>query len=297
MNMKSRIAKQLLLLVAFGMIITSCKKLGRPALGDYPTDDQQLPPGELRFYTSFDANSPEFRYQVADSISQNPTFFTSNPLTIAPGIRGNAISGKDGTAMLYLNANDFKAATSFTISFWEKNDVPENGKAEFIFSLPNKDYWHNSGMFLMFDHPGQGTTASEAVVKFAVQDRWFEFTNATGKMKGNLLNGQWHHMAIVYNETNSKITWYVDGAALTGLPAAVTDWTDDPGGANTPHGPMNQAQESVSRFVLGGWNKHVGLPGEGADWVQSWQGSLDQFRLYNKALSAAEVKALYDGRQ
>jgi hypothetical protein len=292
MNMKSRIAKQILLLVAFGMIITSCKKLGRPALGDYPTDDQQLPPGDLRFYTSFDANSTDFRYQVSDSISQNPIFPNSNPLTLAPGIRGNAITGKDMNALLYLNANDFKAAKSFTISFWEKNDVPENGKAEFIFSMPNKDYWHNSGMFLMFDHPGAGTTASEAVVKFAVQDHWFEFTNASGKMKGNLLNGQWHHMAIVYSETTSKITWYVDGQALTGLPASVTDWVDN----GTPHGAMNQAQGSVSRFVLGGWNKHVGLPGPTDSWVQSWQGSLDQFRLYNKALSAADVKALYDAR-
>jgi hypothetical protein len=292
MNIKPGIAKHILLLVAFGMVITSCKKLGRPALGEYPTDDQQLPPGELRFFTSFDQNSTEFRYQVADSISQNPSFFNSNPLTIAPGIRGNGVSGKDMNAILYLNANDFKAAKSFTISFWEKNTVPGGGKAQFIFSMPNKDYWHNSGMFLMFDHSAAGTTASEAVVKFAVQDHWFEFTNANGKMPGNLLNGQWHHMAIVYSETTSKITWYVDGAALTGLPAAVTDWLD----GTTPHGAMNQVQASVSSFVLGGWNKHVGLPGPTDDWVQSWQGSLDQFRLYNKALSAAEVKALYDGR-
>lgn len=292
MDIKFRIAKNLLVVVAFGLIITSCKKLGRPALGEYPTDDQVLPAGDLRFYTPFDFTSTEFRYQVADSISANPSFFDASPLTLSPGIRGNGITGKDQDAILFLNANDFKEAKSFTIAFWEKNTVPTDGKAQFVFSLPSKDYWHNSAMFLMFDHSGAGTTASDAVVKFAVQDNWFEFTTGNGKMPGNLMNGQWHHFAVTYNETNSKLTWYVDGQALTGLNPALTDWLTN----GAPHGPMNQNVGNISNFVLGGWNKHAGLPGVGDAWVQSWQGSLDQFRLYNKALSAADILALYNAR-
>jgi hypothetical protein len=292
MNIKPGIAKQLLLLVAFGMIITSCKKLGRPALGDYPTDDQVLPAGDLRFYVPFDFTSPEFRYQVADSISANPSFFDATPLTIIPGVKGNAVKGKDQKGILFLNANDFKQAKSFTVSFWEKNTVPGDGKAQFVFSLPDKDYWHNSGMFLMFDHSGAGSTASGAVVKLAVEDHWFEFTPGNGLMPGNLLDGNWHHFAVTYNETNSKLTWYVDGTALAGLPAGLTDWLD---GA-TPHGGMKLNANSVSSFVLGGWNKHAGLPGPTDGWVQSWQGSLDQFRLYNKALSPAEIQTLFVGK-
>ena len=48
MDRKFSVARSILLLLAFGMVITSCKKLGRPALGDYPTDDQQLPGGDLQ---------------------------------------------------------------------------------------------------------------------------------------------------------------------------------------------------------------------------------------------------------
>lgn len=292
MDIKFRIAKNIFLLLAFGLAISSCKKLGRPALGDYPTDDVNLPAGDLRFYTSFDLTGTDFREQVSDSISTNPPFASGNPLTIVPGIRGNAVQGKDQNAILFLNANDFVSAKSFTVSFWEKNTVPGGGKAQFVFSLPSKDYWHNSGMFLMFDHSGAGTTASDAVVKFAVQDRWFEFTTGNGRMPGNLLNGQWHHFAVSYNETTSKLTWYVDGQPLTGLSSALTDWVDN----GTPHGPMNLNPVSVGNFVLGGWNKHAGLPGPTDAWVQSWQGSLDQFRLYNKALSAADILALYNAR-
>lgn len=292
MDRKFSVARSILLLLAFGMVITSCKKLGRPALGDYPTDDQQLPGGDLRFYTPFDFTSDEFRFQVADSISNNPSFFDASPLTIVPGVHGNAIQGSDQNAIQYLNANDFATAKSFTIAFWEKNTVPQGGKAQFIFSIPDKDYWHNSGMFLMIDHSGAGSTASDAVVKFAVEDHWFEFTPANGRMPGNLLDGNWHHMGIVYDENTSRITYYVDGQALTGLNPLLTDWLD---GTN-PHGAMKLNPASVANFVLGGWNKHAGLPGPTDDWVQSWQGSLDQFRLYNKALGAAEIQALYNSK-
>ena len=50
--------------------------------------------------------------------------------------------------------------------------------------------------------------------------------------------------------------------------------------------------------LLGGWNKHVNL-GNGApedSWIQSWQGGLDQFRMYGKVLSDSEIMALYNSR-
>ena len=56
--------------------------------------------------------------------------------------------------------------------------------------------------------------------------------------------------------------------------------------------------KNTYNFVLGGWNKHAnlgnGAPGDG--WIQSWQGGLDQFRLYSKALSATEVQALFNSK-
>ncbi len=298
MHTKYRIAKNLLLLLAFGLLITtSCKKLGRPPLGEYPTDDQQLPPGDLRFYTPFDFDDDEFRYKVADSISTNPSFFSSNPLNLEAGIRGQGISGKDMNAIMYLNANDMASASSFTIAFWEKNTVPTGGKPQFVFSLADKDYWHNSGIFLLIDHTGAGSTATNAVVKIAVEDHWFEFTPANGTMPGNLLDNQWHHMAFVYDETNSEMSYYVDGQKLTGLNPILTKFLDGDPLTGTPHGKMKLNPASVGNFVLGGWNKHVSLPGPTDDWIQSWQGGLDQFRMYNKALSSAEILALYNNRQ
>lgn len=291
----NRINKWLLICLPAILLLvadTSCKKTKRPELGDYPKDDQVLPPGDLRFYVPFDMPGNELRFKAADSISTNPSFFSPKPFSLVQGTKGQGLKGTDQAALLYLNANDFAKAKSFTIALWEKNTVPTGGSPQWIFSLPDKDYWHNSGMFLFVDHDAAGSTTSQAVVKLAVEDHWFEFTPANGRMPGNLLDNNWHHLAIVYNETTSKMTYYVDGQQLTGLTPAVTDWKD---GAN-PHGPMNLNPASVSNFILGGWNKHAAVAGPTDAWIQSWQGSLDQFRLYNKALSASDIQALYNSR-
>ncbi len=289
-NKLFKLSSVLLLSVA----VLSCQKMKRPALGDYPEDKTVTPTTALRFYTSFDSTSAEdkqINIRFKDSISNYPSFFPDASLGYTTGVHGTAYRGASSKALLYLNANDFAKSGSFTIAFWEKNNVPTGGSPQFLFSLVDKDYWHNSGVFALIDHNAAGSNTDSAVVKLAVEDHWFEFTG-NNKMPGQLLNNQWHHLAFVYDETTSKMSWYVDGVALTGLPSNVVDWKD---GAN-PHGKMKLTAASVSNFVLGGWNKHVKLAGPTDSWIESWKGSLDQFRLYNKALTATEVQSLFNSK-
>jgi len=270
-------------------LFSGCQKNTRPALGDYPKDANP-PGGPLKFYVAMDGSTSDNLRNAVDSIKAN--FPAANPFTTIDGVSGKGLQGVDQAALKYVAANDFSTVTSFTISFWEKNGVPGGGKPQFLFSLPSHDYWHQSAVFALMDHDGAGSTSSMATFKMAVQDHWFEFTPSSGQMPGNLLNNQWHHMVIVYDETTSKMTYYVDGQKVTGLAPSQTDFND---GSN-PHGPLHFT--NTYNFVLGGWNKHANL-GNGAptdDWIQSWQGGLDQFRLYGKALNDAEVTALYNSR-
>ncbi len=278
--------KLALVSICAALAITSCQKMERPALGDYPKD-ANAPGGPLKFYVAFDGTSTNPSRNAVDSIKAN--FAADNPFTVITGITGKGAQGLDQKAIKYASANDFPASSSFTISFWEKNTVPTGGSPQFVFSVPSSDYWHNSGIFLLIDHDGAGSTASQAVVKLAVQDHWFEFTGAN-RMPGNLLDNNWHHMVFTYDGATSAMSYYVDGVLLTGLPSNLTTWLD---GA-TPHGAM--VLKNVSSFVLGGWNKHAGLNGPTDGWIQSWQGGLDQFRLYNKVLTASEVLALYNSK-
>lgn len=262
------------------VILSSCQKYDRPSLGDYPTDDAVLPAGDLRFYVPFGGESPINAQNMVDSISKNPSYRTT--LTLVDGVNGKALQGADGTAVKYLNANDIKNATSLTVAFWVKRGV--NDRTEIYFGLTGNstDYWHQSPLFLLVEHG----TATEVTMKFAVDDKWYEFTDAN-KMKRPLLDGNWHHLAIVYSETTSKTTFYFDGAAITDAPASATTH-----GGQT--GPLKI--KSAGNMILGGWNKHASLGGVTDDWVKSFAGAMDQFRLYNKALSATEILALYNSK-
>lgn len=272
--------KQFGFLIACFVFIAGCQKFERPTLGEFPKDDKPLPGGDLRFYVPFSDASPVNAQNMADSISQNPSY--RNSLTIVDGINGKALQGADGTAVKYLNANDIQKATSLTVAFWMKRDV--NDRTELYFGLAGSanDYWHASPLFMLVEHG----TATEATVKFAVDDKWYEFTD-DNKMKRPLLDGNWHHLAIVYDETTSKMTFYFDGAPITDAPP---DATVDAGQT----GPLKM--KAAGNFVLGGWSKHAGLGGVQDDWVKSYAGLMDQFRLYKKALSATEILALYNSK-
>lgn len=288
MNYSIRIIKAAAFFMTILVLGSACKKLSRPALGDYP-QDANPPGGPLKFYAAFDGTTTNPLMNAVDSIRAN--FPSTNPLTSVAGISGKAVQGKglSGPAIKYPSANDFAKSSSFTMAFWEKETgVPQSADGpQFVMSLFDKDYWHNSGIFLLFDHTGAGSTADSAAVTLAVKDNWYVFHNKDRIPK--IYDQQWHHMAFVYDASTSTLTTYIDGQALTGLSKDATK-------LDGLSGPLNLNVANVSNLVIGGWNKHAGLDGPGDDWIKSFPGSLDQFRLYGKALSASEVQALYNSK-
>ncbi|MBC7949975.1 MAG: LamG domain-containing protein [Chitinophagaceae bacterium] len=268
--------------------VLGCQKKERPSLGDYPKD-ANAPGGPLKFYAAYDGSSADPLMNAVDSIRAN--FASSNPLASIPGISGKAVQGVFDKAIKYASANDFATSTSFSISVWIKA-TPWAGGAGFVFSLTNKDYWHNSAIFLMFEDQGQSSTTA-AAMKFAVMDQWFEFVGPNLLQKP-VLNGQWHQLVFVYDQTTSKLTYYFDGAAITGLAASLTDMKN---GGN-PRGPVKLTDNdgNAGSLVVGGWNKQAGITGPTDGWVLGFNGGIDQFRMYGKVLTASEVLALYNSK-
>lgn len=260
---------------------TACQKMERPALGDYEADKLVAPTTPLRFYVNFDSTSADdskLNQRFKDSISGYPSFFPDVSLTYGPGVHGTAYVGNGDKSLTYVNANDFMKSTSFTVAFWEKRNGVTGSDAEFVMSVPSaQGHWSNSAMLLIIDNKGAGTTADSAVIKLMVAevgngDHWFELTGAN--RMPNILDNQWHHLAFAYDETTSNMSVYRDGALYKVLP-----WAG--------HGPIKFDWSKVTGFYLGG---------KTTDWGKPFNGGLDQFRLYNKALSAAEVAALFNGK-
>jgi len=276
---------RLLMVPVAVVVISSCQKMTRPALGDYPQDHTVTPTTSLRFFASFDSTSPEdkqINIRFKDSISSYPSFFPAASISYTTGVHGTAYEGPSDAYLSYVNANDFiSTAKSFTVAFWEKRNGAPVGNAAFVFDFPSSNgHWTVSSLFLLFDWSNPANNDS-AILKLHVVDKdvnegWLTW-EGPNRVKG-IQDNKWHHLAFVYDATTSKVTLYVDGVANSNVP----QWDN--------HGAANMDASKLKGFSLGGKNvKDLG-------WGQDWGGELDQFRLYNAALSAAEVQALYNGK-
>ena len=263
----------------------SCQKMTRPALGTYPTDANP-PGGPLKFYAAFDGTTSNPLMNAVDSVRAN--FPSDNPFTAITGISGKAVQGDGNKIIKYAGANDFAStASSFTIAFWQKRNGTPNGNAAFFCHLASSNgYWTGgSAMFGLFDW---GTVSDSAILKVDCvdangNDNWFQWVNngpGNDQRVYKIQDNNWHHMAFVYDATSSTMTLYVDGKAN----AFTQKWGT--------HGGVNFDASKITGLDIGGMRN---IPNMG--WGQSWDGALDQFRLYAKALSAAEVSALYTNKQ
>lgn len=277
--MKSKI-QLCILSVAVILIGVSCQKMKQPGLSEFPRDTNP-PGGPLKFYAAFDGNTQDPLMNAVDSIRAN--FANTNTFTAVDGISGKGVMGDGSQFAKYVSPNDFAAtAGSFTVSFWLKRDGMPVGEAEFPFSISSSNaHWAGTSMMLLFDHAGAGATDNEAVLKFVIVDKneadtWLTWEGAN-KVAG-IQDNKWHHLAFVYDAATSSLKLYVDGVANANVP----QW----GG----HGGANLDASKVSGFLIGG------RPKEDLGWGRSWTGGLDQFRLYDIALSASEVSALYNSK-
>ncbi|HQY12607.1 MAG: LamG domain-containing protein [Ferruginibacter sp.] len=265
--------------IALMLIAAGCQKMERPELGNL-IQDSNPPNSPLRFYAAMDGTGADQLRNAVDSIKAN--FPSSNSMTSVDGISGKAMKGADGKSIVFPSANDIAKATSFSIALWMKNNAAV-GRTEFVFSLVDDKYgWHHSAIFLLVENQ----TPTQTTMKLGLMDQWLE-----GTFSKPLFDGNWHHIVYSYDQTTSKMTYYFDGAAVTGMTATQTDVKN----GGSPRGPVDLT--SAKKLILGGWNKHGGAQGPTDDWIKTYTGAVDQFRLYNKALSATEVQALFANKQ
>jgi hypothetical protein len=282
MIFNKRIAKQVLSVLAIGVVVASCQKMERPALGDYPVDTNP-PGGPLKFYSAFDGRS-------VDSI--RAVFGTDNNVTYVDGVSGQAMSaGKDGD-VVFPSTNDFSAASDFTVAFWMKKagPNPKGSGTSFVFGLATQtDIWTHQDMFLEFEDAGNPSTADSAAAKFYLNDQWFEFikTDKVDKRLPHVLDGAWHQLAFTFSQADAVLTTYIDGQPYTNLPADFGKFTNNGGKVNF----------SKSSGVVVGGPGHYAIGKTPDDWMGNFNGQIDQFRMYGTTLSASEIAALFSGKQ
>lgn len=98
--------------------------------------------------------------------------------------------------------------------------------------------------------------------KIEIWERSYSAISAT-----NYNDGKWHMVTYVRDVTGLKGTLYVDGAAV-----------------------CNYSMSDGVRDVVNAYTHYLGISGEDSEY---YTGKMDEVRLYNKALTAGEVAALY----
>ena len=275
-----------ILLLLIAVIGFSCQNMVRPDF-DYVSGDDPSLNGPLQRLFAFEGTPVDSILGVRG---------TATGVSYIDGVSGKAYKGSATGQVVYNTAGKLATMDSFTFAFWMKLDERDGG-AQTVFVLPRTDdFWGNT--FMLIDGAAKNDSM---LVKFNFAGNWVEF-NGDGS-KANGLNrwpdayGKWKHVAFTYDAATSTFATYLDGNKLP-LDATVTNRVkpkknpDDPKEIPEPLGPLKF--NNASKFIIGGFQQQAGINGTPDTWMKHYQGALDQFRVYTKALSDSEVKDLYN---
>ena len=223
---------------------------------------------------------------------------TAKSTTFAAGKKGQAFKGAaDGYALYDAAGAKMPALQSFTLAFWM--NTPQVNKATGIFALNNsKDFWGSLDVYLENNSPNADT----AFMKVHINN-----DNVT--WKGQFIDfrvpaaiGKWVHVAATYDATTSVFNLYANGQAIgvnsAGNPANTKGPKlrgDNPATSDVLYGPIKFV--NASKMVFGTFQfqttPSLTTTDNAQSWAQSFTGLLDEFRIYDKALSESDVNALF----
>lgn len=283
--------KNALVILAMALSIVGCQKLDRPELGDYPVDPDPPPYTDLKTELTFEDN--------ANDAGENQLEATEvKNVTYVGGVSGKAAKFGDGGYILYKADNEvvypnefkgFPADTlsnlgSFTLAFWMNGVGPVVGGAQGLFAISNNaEFWGNLELFLENNDAGNEAFLKIHMFNAGVASGNGEEWNEV-KIPGAL--GKWTHIAVVYDEKTSKLNVYSDGVAVIADKVL--------GGGNYGKVKFN----NFNGMAVGTYAFQVtpSLTTHGPEsWAKSFNGAMDQLRIYDRALSQSEIQAFVDG--
>ena len=280
------------IIVAMTLFIASCTKVEKdddftkgdapPVAGGY-TNSSEVAPSSLVAHFPFDGTISDVKNSVTGGVASGTSSFVT-------GRKGQAYKGSSNAFIVYSNPGAIATLTSFTVSMWV-NTNRHDGGAMGVFALGKQDgsFWGNFFLFIEGQNPA---TPQEMFMKLHFEknnapfvEHWIE---PNGAFRAVDMYGAWRHITWTYEATTSKVGWYINGQKKTLPPGAENRIAD---GSGTPLGPLNF--KNPTKFVIGGFQNNAGAPFNSPEpWMLNYTGMLDEFRIYNKALSEIEISAI-----
>lgn len=175
----------------------------------------------------------------------------------------------------------------FSFNLWVK--LEGIGSDPVIFSNSNWDSGSNPGIVLCTDgaltYAGPGTEGRGWIVKLAGNGRMDWRAGQMTPQAPALADNRWHMVTVVVNQATKRLHVYIDGKeySQSGNPASYD--------LNTLTSAL---WDSTNDYPFTIWEDGTGVYNAGSDTRKALAGFADDLRIYNKALTAAEVAGLYN---
>lgn len=282
------------LAIISGFVFTSCGSddggNSLPDIGGYNSADE-VAAADLVAYFPLDGNGKE------DISGSNPS--ATQGTTWVEGAKGQAANFTNGFLKYSPLANFPTTMNGFTISAWIKvnnNKTETTGTASTIFSMGRANEW--GGNMNLYVETGAYTVASDSLKfkggyattangmqiyeNFIKLDPWMVEENAVTPGKHvagpNKVAGTWAHAVFTWDGTSKTFTLYSNGAKISSPAFEVrgdaTSLTFD-----SPTFPM-----------IGAFGNHETTTDS---WNKPMTGQVDEVRIFKKALTPADINALY----
>lgn len=273
-------------LLLSGMMITSCSK------DDDGKNDGKIDPGtiatsNLVAYFPFEDDGVDEVDGLTPSESPNVSFVN--------GRRGKAYQGAANAYFLYdLPAgHELRDLQAFTISMWFYGAPAIDGVPPVPGILQiggtSDPVWGN----LCLTQDRMPDAADSLNIKIVFHKEGAVWANQfVGFSNEKFIENMWIHLVFAYNNATSKYMVYVNGDPLE-LNEGITDrWAagDD---VNPRPALGDLAFSDATQFSIGGWMQKI-LGASTDEWMGYFTGKMDELRLYDRGLTAAEVKSLFE---
>jgi hypothetical protein len=266
-----------------GMTLNSCSKDEDPNAGK--TDPSSIATTNLVAYFPFDGNATESIASLTPTVQPNVTYVT--------GRRGQAYQGADMAHLLYTipASSKLKTLTSFSVAMWIKSPLVTGDPEVTVFEIGKSDdlFWGNLKLGLL----RLNATADSLNFKaFFLKSGAVWSGQHIGYSDNLFLINKWMHIVMEYDETSSKFMIYKDGVKIVTNDGIEKRWA---AGEDVVPRPALGALNFVNadKINIGAWRPKTENAATDA-WMGWFLGNLDELRVYDKALTAAEVKLLYD---
>ena len=273
-------------MLLMGTLVISCSK-DENNNNNGKTDPSTIASENLIAYFPFNGNGKDTIGNMSPAQSPGVTFVA--------GRRGEAYQGSDNAFFLYnLPSNSkLKDLKAFSIAMWfygtpaVNEVVPVPGILQI--NGTSDPVWGN----LCLTQDRMDAAVDSLNFKMVFHKEGVPWNNQfVGFPSNKFIKNLWIHLVFTYDNTSSKYRVYVNGEPLT-LGAGITDrWAA--GEDSVPRPPLGDlAFVDATQLTIGGWWKKAADNGTD-EFMGFFTGKMDELRIYDKGLTADEVKSLFD---